>query len=199
MTDRIEAHVERSAPGFRNRILARHVMGPADFERHNSNLVGGDLGGGEVNLRQLFTRPALQPLPYATRTRAFSSARPPRRPARASTACAATTRLGWRCDAASVRPSAKDRDERPAKIASTNRWAPARPAGTTRGMYLCGRRHCSWQTWPRFSPRPPRSVGTANSRQPASRKVLEVGVEEAVFAAIGWRAVAARTCEAAHR
>ena len=66
MTDRIEAQVERFAPGFRDRILARHVMGPADLERHNPNLVGGDLNGGEATLMQLFFRPALQPLPYAT-------------------------------------------------------------------------------------------------------------------------------------
>jgi phytoene dehydrogenase-like protein len=66
MTSRIEAQVERFAPGFRDRILARHVMSPADLERHNPNLVGGDLGAGEVTLMQLFFRPALRPIPYAT-------------------------------------------------------------------------------------------------------------------------------------
>ncbi|HZO28295.1 MAG TPA: NAD(P)/FAD-dependent oxidoreductase [Chloroflexota bacterium] len=66
MTERIEAQVERFAPGFRDRIIARHTMGPADFERHNPNLVGGDLNGGEATLRQLFFRPALRPVPYAT-------------------------------------------------------------------------------------------------------------------------------------
>jgi len=66
MTDRIEAQIERYAPGFRNRILARHTMGPAELERHNPNLVGGDLNGGEANLMQLFFRPALRPIPYAT-------------------------------------------------------------------------------------------------------------------------------------
>jgi phytoene dehydrogenase-like protein len=66
MTDRLEAQVERFAPGFRDRILARHVMGPADFERHNPNMVGGDLNGGEATLLQLFFRPALRPIPYAT-------------------------------------------------------------------------------------------------------------------------------------
>ncbi|MBV8714407.1 MAG: NAD(P)/FAD-dependent oxidoreductase [Chloroflexi bacterium] len=66
MTDRVEAQLERFAPGFRNRILARHVFGPADLERHNPNLVGGDLGGGEATLMQLFFRPALRPIPYAT-------------------------------------------------------------------------------------------------------------------------------------
>jgi phytoene dehydrogenase-like protein len=66
MTERIEAQVERFAPGFRDRIIARHTMGPADLERRNPNLVGGDVGGGEATLRQLFFRPALRPVPYAT-------------------------------------------------------------------------------------------------------------------------------------
>jgi phytoene dehydrogenase-like protein len=66
MTHRIEAQVERFAPGFRDRILARHVMSAADLERHNANLVGGDIGGGEASLVQLFFRPALRPIPYAT-------------------------------------------------------------------------------------------------------------------------------------
>jgi phytoene dehydrogenase-like protein len=66
MTERIEAQVERFAPGFKNRIIGRHTMGPAAFERHNPNLVGGDINGGEVTMRQLFFRPALRPVPYAT-------------------------------------------------------------------------------------------------------------------------------------
>jgi phytoene dehydrogenase-like protein len=66
MTERIEAQIERFAPGFRDRILSRHVMTPADFERHNPNLIGGDLNGGEATLMQLFFRPALRPIPYAT-------------------------------------------------------------------------------------------------------------------------------------
>lgn len=80
MTERLEAQVERFAPGFRNRILARHVMGPADLERHNGNLVGGDINGGEATLLQLFFRPALRPIPYATpNPRVFicSSSTPP--------------------------------------------------------------------------------------------------------------------------
>ena len=80
MTDRIEAQVERFAPGFRERILARHVMRPADLERHNPNLVGGDITGGEATLLQLFFRPALQPIPYATpnpRLFVCSSSTPP--------------------------------------------------------------------------------------------------------------------------
>jgi phytoene dehydrogenase-like protein len=66
LADRIEAQVERFAPGFRDRIIARHAMGPLQFEQHNPNLVGGDLSGGEATLKQLFFRPALRPVPYAT-------------------------------------------------------------------------------------------------------------------------------------
>lgn len=63
-TDRIEAQVERFAPGFRDRILARSVMGPAALERHNPNLVGGDIGGGVQDLGQLFFRPVRSLRPY---------------------------------------------------------------------------------------------------------------------------------------
>src|SRR6185437_875055 len=44
--ERIEAQVERFAPGFGERVLARHVLAPADLERRDHNLVGGDVGGG---------------------------------------------------------------------------------------------------------------------------------------------------------
>lgn len=57
MTEAIESQVERFAPGFRARILARHRMAPADLERHNANLVGGDITGGAQDLRQLVLRP----------------------------------------------------------------------------------------------------------------------------------------------
>jgi phytoene dehydrogenase-like protein len=57
MTEAIEQQVERFAPGFRERVLARHTAGPADLERRNANLVGGDIAGGAINLRQLFLRP----------------------------------------------------------------------------------------------------------------------------------------------
>jgi phytoene dehydrogenase-like protein len=57
MTAAIEAQIERFAPGFGKTILARHVMTPADLERHNPNLVGGDIGGGAAVLSQLFLRP----------------------------------------------------------------------------------------------------------------------------------------------
>ena len=57
MLPRIEAQIERFAPGFRDRVLARSVISPADIEAHNANLVGGDIGSGIVDLRQFFTRP----------------------------------------------------------------------------------------------------------------------------------------------
>jgi phytoene dehydrogenase-like protein len=57
MLSRIEGQIERFAPGFRERVLARHVMTPADLERHNPNLVGGDIAAGVTDLRQLLARP----------------------------------------------------------------------------------------------------------------------------------------------
>lgn len=57
IVDRIERQVERFAPGFRECILARSVMGPAELEQHNPNLVGGDIGGGAPTPSQLFFRP----------------------------------------------------------------------------------------------------------------------------------------------
>ncbi|HET8712464.1 MAG TPA: NAD(P)/FAD-dependent oxidoreductase [Gemmatimonadales bacterium] len=66
MTARIEAQIGRFAPGFRDLILARSVRTPADLERHNPNLVGGDINGGVQDLAQLFTRPVRRLVPYAT-------------------------------------------------------------------------------------------------------------------------------------
>ncbi len=57
MTQAIEDQVERFAPGFRARILARSVMSPAAMEQHNANLVGGDFNGGVLDFRQLVFRP----------------------------------------------------------------------------------------------------------------------------------------------
>jgi phytoene dehydrogenase-like protein len=57
MTDRIESQIERFAPGFRDTIIARHSSPPAELERRNANLVGGDINGGAPTLRQLFVRP----------------------------------------------------------------------------------------------------------------------------------------------
>ncbi len=57
VTEAIEAQIERFAPGFRERILARSVLKPLDMERHNPNLVGGDIAGGASTLGQFFLRP----------------------------------------------------------------------------------------------------------------------------------------------
>jgi phytoene dehydrogenase-like protein len=64
MTDRIESQIERFAPGFRDRILERRVSGPAELERQNANLVGGDINGGAQDLAQMLRRPLLSPRPY---------------------------------------------------------------------------------------------------------------------------------------
>ena len=66
MSTRIEAQIERFAPGFRDCIIARHVMGPAEMERRNANLVGGDIAGGAADLAQMFFRPVFSLSPYAT-------------------------------------------------------------------------------------------------------------------------------------
>jgi phytoene dehydrogenase-like protein len=66
MTDRIEAQIERFAPGFRDRILARHAMKTAALETYNPNYVGGDINAGAQDLRQLFTRPVPGVSPYRT-------------------------------------------------------------------------------------------------------------------------------------
>jgi phytoene dehydrogenase-like protein len=68
-TDAIERQVERFAPGFKERILARHVMKPADLERHNAAFVGGAITGGVNDLFQLFTRPVARMNPYTTPNR----------------------------------------------------------------------------------------------------------------------------------
>lgn len=60
MTERIENQIERFAPGFRDCILARSVMAPADLESHNANLVGGDINGGFQGLSQMFLRPTFR-------------------------------------------------------------------------------------------------------------------------------------------
>jgi phytoene dehydrogenase-like protein len=66
MTATIERQVERFAPGFSARILARHVTTTADLERHNPNYVGGAILGGVTDLFQLFTRPVARFNPYST-------------------------------------------------------------------------------------------------------------------------------------
>jgi phytoene dehydrogenase-like protein len=66
MTAAIEAQVERFAPGFRERILARHALFPQDFERMNPSHLGGAVTGGVADWKQLFTRPSLRLDPYST-------------------------------------------------------------------------------------------------------------------------------------
>ncbi|MGI8602460.1 MAG: phytoene desaturase family protein [Verrucomicrobiales bacterium] len=65
-TPRMLAQVERFAPGFRDTILATHVIAPADFERYNANYIGGDIIGGVQDLSQMFTRPVARLNPYTT-------------------------------------------------------------------------------------------------------------------------------------
>ncbi len=66
MTERIESQIERFAPGFRDRILAKSTMTSLDVERYNANYIGGDINGGIQDLWQFFTRPTIRLVPYAT-------------------------------------------------------------------------------------------------------------------------------------
>ncbi|HSK05519.1 MAG TPA: NAD(P)/FAD-dependent oxidoreductase [Kofleriaceae bacterium] len=66
LTEVIERQIERFAPGFRDRILARAKTTPAMLERENANNVGGAITGGVADARQLFARPALRLDPYTT-------------------------------------------------------------------------------------------------------------------------------------
>ena len=80
MTERMEAQIERFAPGFRSLVLARAATTPADFERRNANIVGGDINGGAMDLGQLFFRPVRRLVPYRTPLKGVylcSSATPP--------------------------------------------------------------------------------------------------------------------------
>jgi phytoene dehydrogenase-like protein len=80
MTEIIEAQIERFAPGFRERVLARHTRTAVDVSNYNPNYVGGDINGGVQDLRQLFTRPTLRLEPYSTPARDIflcSSSTPP--------------------------------------------------------------------------------------------------------------------------
>jgi phytoene dehydrogenase-like protein len=80
MTDRMEAQVERFAPGFRDLVLARSVIAPAELERRNANHVDGSIDGGLHDLRQMIARPVPSLDPYATPLRGVylcSSSTPP--------------------------------------------------------------------------------------------------------------------------
>lgn len=80
MTEAIEKQVERFAPGFRERILARHTFNSEQMQEYNSNYIGGDINGGAATLDQLFTRPALRYSPYRTSSKGLyicSASTPP--------------------------------------------------------------------------------------------------------------------------
>jgi phytoene dehydrogenase-like protein len=66
MRERVEAQIERFAPGLRDLILGYAARNTADLERENPNLVGGDIAGGANTLAQLLARPAPRRIPYAT-------------------------------------------------------------------------------------------------------------------------------------
>jgi phytoene dehydrogenase-like protein len=80
MTDAIEKQVERFAPGFRERILAKSTMNTAQMEEYNPNYIGGDINGGAFTVGQIFTRPVLRFSPYRTSAKGLyicSSSTPP--------------------------------------------------------------------------------------------------------------------------
>jgi phytoene dehydrogenase-like protein len=80
MTENIENQIERFAPGFQDRVLAKHSFSPAAMMQYNANYVGGDINGGIQDWRQLFTRPMLRRVPYSTPTKGIylcSSSTPP--------------------------------------------------------------------------------------------------------------------------
>lgn len=66
MTEAVEKQIERFAPGFRDLIMARHVMNCAALEKRNANLIGGSINGGAATLWQMVARPVLSPTPYRT-------------------------------------------------------------------------------------------------------------------------------------
>jgi phytoene dehydrogenase-like protein len=80
MTSRIEAQIERFAPGFGDLVLARSTITAAQSEEHNPNYVGGDINGGAGTLRQTIFRPTMRWNPYRTGARGLylcSSSTPP--------------------------------------------------------------------------------------------------------------------------
>lgn len=80
MTAAIEKQVERFAPGFRERIIGRHIMNTRAIQEYNPNYIGGDINGGVQDIGQLFTRPALRWSPYRTSAKGLyicSSSTPP--------------------------------------------------------------------------------------------------------------------------
>jgi phytoene dehydrogenase-like protein len=110
MLPRLEAQIERFAPGFRDCVLARRVLPPADLERMDSNLVGGDVQGGVLDIRQFLFRPTWQH--YRVATVGDSSADPH----------------------SAVSPGASSRSTRPQKVYLCSASTP--PGGGVHGM--CG-------------------------------------------------------------
>ena len=80
MTERIERQIERFAPGFRDLVRVRRTINAVQLERHNPNMIGGDIGGGANDLRQFLARPVVRYDPYSTpneRLYICSSSTPP--------------------------------------------------------------------------------------------------------------------------
>jgi phytoene dehydrogenase-like protein len=80
LTDAIERQLERFAPGFRDRVLARATAGPPEIAARNANYIGGDIASGAVSGLQLLLRPRPTLFPYRTPHPAVficSSATPP--------------------------------------------------------------------------------------------------------------------------
>ena len=89
MTQRIESQVARFAPGFQDRIAARHTMGPSEMEAYNPNYIGGDITGGVQSFPQLFVRPlGTMECVFHTSTRIVPLLEAQCRPAPAFTVCA---------------------------------------------------------------------------------------------------------------
>lgn len=80
MTNVVEKQVERFAPGFKERILARHTFNTEQLEEYNPNYIGGDINGGILDIGQIFTRPVISTSPYKTSKKGLyicSSSTPP--------------------------------------------------------------------------------------------------------------------------
>lgn len=80
MSNAIENQIERYAPGFKDRVLAKHTFNARQMNEYNPNYIGGDINGGAITPSQLFTRPALRWSPYRTSTKGIyicSSSTPP--------------------------------------------------------------------------------------------------------------------------
>ena len=115
MTQRIESQIERFAPGFRDRILAKSAMGPAELERRNPNLVGGDINGGVLDLPQFIARPVTSVNPYRVPVRAGELAGDP-----AVYLCSSSTppgggvhgMAGYHAARSAIRDTERDRDRK---------------------------------------------------------------------------------------